>query len=173
MTSKVFTFDLGRIMDEAFKIAENFGEAFDHDTAEKMRRAAEEMGRGPFGTTDYYPSYMYPPATIYLTKEKKMVFEVALAGFEEKDITVEFRGDHLVFSARAPVVQEPEEGVQYFKRRLKLKDIEEQRFYVPADKFDQAGTRATFKNGLLTLVVPPREQPDQGGSIKIDIRGEA
>ncbi|HET6451639.1 MAG TPA: Hsp20 family protein [Spirochaetia bacterium] len=172
MTNRVFTFDLGRIMDEAFKFAESVGEAFDpHEAADRMRRAAEQLGRGPFGSPDYYPAYMYPPATIYLTREKKMVFEMALAGFEEKDISVQFRGDHLLFSARAPQAPDtPEEGVQYFKRRLKLKDIEEQRFYVPSEKFDQAGTEATFHNGLLRLVVPPREQPETGDEIKIRIR---
>jgi HSP20 family molecular chaperone IbpA len=60
--------------------------------------------------------------------------------------------------------------VQYFKRRLKLRDIEEQRYFVPADKFDQAGTQANFKNGLLRLVVPPREQAETGEEIHIDIR---
>ncbi len=99
-----------------------------------------------------------------------MVFEMALAGFEEKDIKVQFRGDHLLFSASAPKSPDPEEGVQYFKRRLKLKDIEEQRFYVPSEKFDQAATQATFHNGLLRLVVPPREQPETGDEIKIHIR---
>ena len=69
--------------------------------------------------------------------------------FHEKDITVQFRGDHLLFSASAPRVEESDESVQYFKRRLKLKDIEEQRYYVPADKFDQAGAQARFHNGLL------------------------
>jgi HSP20 family molecular chaperone IbpA len=171
MTNRVFTFDLGRIMDEAFKFAESFGEAFDpHEAAERMRRAAEQLGRGPFGAPDYYPAYMYPPATIYLTREKKLVFELALAGFDEKDIKIQFRGDHLLFSATAPQALEAEEGMQYFKRRLKLKDIEEQRFYVPAEKFDQAGTQATFHNGLLRLVVPPREQPETGDEIKIRIR---
>ncbi len=171
MTNRVFTFDLGRIMDEAFKFAESLGESFDpSEAAEKMRRAAEQLGHGPFGSPDYYPAYMYPPATIYLTREKKMVFELALAGFEEKDIKVQFRGDHLLFSATAPQVPEADEGVQFFKRRLKLKDIEEQRFYVPAEKFDQAGTQATFHNGLLRLVVPPREQPETGDEIKIQIR---
>ena len=169
MTNKVWTFDLGRIMDEAFKFAESFGEAFDHDAAEKMRQAAEHFGRGPFGNPDYYPAYLYPPSTIYLTREKKLVLEVALAGFEEKDLSVQYRGDHLLFSARAPRGGETEEGVQYFKRRLKLKDIEEQRYYVPADKFDQAGTQARFHNGLLRLVVPPREQPETGEEIKIHI----
>src|SRR5208283_5569293 len=88
MTNRVFTFDLGRIMDEAFKFAESFGEAFDHDAndaVEKMRAAAERFGKGPFGNPDYYPAYMYPPSTIYLTREKKLVLEIALAGFEEKD----------------------------------------------------------------------------------------
>ena len=65
---------------------------------------------------------------------------------------------------------ESEEGVQYFKRRLKLKDIEEQRYYVPAEKFDQAGTQARFHNGLLRLVVPPREHADTGEEIRIPIR---
>ncbi len=170
MTNRVFTFDLGRIMDEAFKFAESFGEELGQDAAEKMRQAAEHFGRGPFGNPDYYPAYMYPPSTIYLTREKKLVLEVALAGFEEKDISVQFRGDHLLFSARAPVGAEAEEGVQYFKRRLKLKDIEEQRYYVPADKFDQAGTQARFHNGLLKITVPPREKVESGEEIRIDIR---
>jgi len=169
MTNRVFTFDLGRIMDEAFKLAEGFGDAFDQDAAERMRKAAEHFGRGPFGNPDYYPAYMYPPATIYLTKEKKLVLELALAGFEEKDLNVRFRGDHLLFSAKAPRSEELDEGVQYFKRRLKLKDIEEQRYYVPADKFNQAGTQARFHNGLLRIVVPPREQVETGEEIHITI----
>jgi len=175
MTNRVFTFDLGRIMDEAFKMAENFGDAFDEHTAEQMRKMAEQCGRGPFGNPDYYPSYMYPPATVYLTRDKKFVMEMALAGFEEKDLSVQFRGDNLLFSAKVPRTEELDDGVQYFKRRLKLKDIEEQRFYVPADKFNQTATQASFKNGLLRIIVPPREQGDQGAEIKVDIKpnGEA
>jgi len=138
-----------------------------------MRRATEHFGRGPFANPDYYPAYLYPPSTIYLSRDKKLVFEIALAGFDEKDISVQFRGDHLIFSARAPRVEESDESVQYFKRRLKLKDIEEQRYYVPADKFDQAGTQARFHNGLLTLVVPPREQGNTADEIRIDITTEA
>lgn len=170
MTSRVFTFDLGRIMDEAFQFAQGIGESIDRETAEKMRRAAESMGAGPFGTTDYYPTYLYPPATIFLTRDKKMVFDFALAGFDEKDISVQFRGDYLIFSAKAPTAAEPDETIQYFKRRLKMRDIEEQRYYVPADKFDQGSTQATFRNGLLRLVVPPRAMAETGEEIRIRIR---
>jgi len=170
--NRVFPFDLGHVMDEAFKFAESIGETIDREAAEKMRRAAEHFGRGPFANPDYYPAYLYPPSTIYLSRDKKLVFEIALAGFDEKDITVQFKGDHLLFSAKAPRVEETDESVQYFKRRLKLKDIDEQRYYVPADKFDQAGTQARFHNGLLTLVVPPREHANTEEEIRIDIRTE-
>jgi HSP20 family protein len=172
MNNKVFSFDMGRIMDEAFKCAEEFGKAFDHETAERIRRAAEHHGMGHFGTPDFYPGYLYPPANVYLTKEKKLILEIALAGFEEKDISIQFRGDSLLFSVKAPAAGESEESVQYFKRRLKFRDIEEQRYYVPADKFDQAATSATFKNGLLRVVIPPKEQAEQGAEIKVDIKTE-
>ncbi len=51
-----------------------------------------------------------------------------------------------------------------------MRDVEEQRYYVPADKFDQGATQAEFKNGLLRLVVPPREQAETGEEIRINIR---
>jgi HSP20 family molecular chaperone IbpA len=172
MTNKMFSFDLGRIMDEAFKCAEHFGQAFGTDAAEGIRRTAEQCGMGPFGAPDFYPGYLYPPANIYLTREKMLVFEIAMAGFEEKDLSIQFRGDSLIFSAKAPARPNEEDCVQSFKRRLKLRDIEEQRYYVPADKFDQAGTKASFLNGLLRIVVPPRQQADQGGEIRVDIKVE-
>ncbi len=167
--TKVFNFDLGKIMDEAFKFAEDIGAAFDESTAERVRRAAERCASGPFGVPDCYPGYLYPPANVYLTREKKLVFEIALAGFEEKDVSIQFRGDSLLFSAKAPPAAAPDEGLQYFKRRLRMRDIQEQRFYVPADKFDQAATQAAFRNGLLRLVVPPREKAQAGGEIKVTI----
>ena len=45
-----------------------------------MRRAAEHLGRGPLPTRDYYPAYLYSPSTIYLSRDKKLVFEIALPG---------------------------------------------------------------------------------------------
>ncbi len=165
MTERNFSFDMGKVMDEAFRFAEdmkeNFGNAFPH-----------WCRRGPFDAPDLYPGIMYPPANVYLTPEKKLVFEIALAGFNEKDIAIQFRGDSLLFSAKSPLSGEPDPNIQFFKRRLKLKDIEEQRFYVPADKFNQAGTQATFRNGLLKIVIPPREQTDKGPEIKVDIKVE-
>jgi HSP20 family molecular chaperone IbpA len=174
MTEKTFTIDLGKIMDEAFRVAQNFGEAFGEKVTEGFPSAEEmrEHFREKFkwhSHGDFYPYYSYPPMNIFLTKEKSLVFEIAFAGFEEKDIDLQFRGDYLYLSAKAPKAAEEEEGIQYFKRRLKLKSIDEQRYYVPEDKFDRSKVDARFKNGLLRVVIPARETEEEKEGIKVRI----
>ncbi len=174
MTEKTFTFDLGKIMDEAFRVAQSFGEAFGEKMSEGFPSAEEmrEHFRDKFkwhSHSDFYPYYSYPPMNIFLTKDKSLVFEIALAGFEEKDIDLQFKGDYLHFSANAPKVAEEEEGIQYFKRRLKLKSIDEQRYYVPEDKFDRSKVEAHFKDGLLRVVIPAREEEKEKDGIKVRI----
>ncbi|MFA6506580.1 MAG: Hsp20/alpha crystallin family protein, partial [Treponemataceae bacterium] len=110
--------------------------------------------RPPFGfaqddNVDYYPSYSYPPMNVYMLADRTLVFEFALAGFDEKDIGLSFQGDYMVFSARMSLEVPADEGVRYFKRRLKLKDIEKQKYYVPADKYDQERVKAVYRNGIL------------------------
>jgi HSP20 family molecular chaperone IbpA len=173
MSSKTFTFDLGRIMDEAFEWAQEFGERVQEglrgvELPEELRELKERFK----SYEDLYPHYPYPPANIYLTREKSLVFEIALAGFEEQGLSLEFRGDYLYFCARAPQAGEPEEGVQFFKRRLRLKNIEEQRYYVPADKFEQAAVQARFRNGLLRVTVPARRAAQQPQGFKVNIVSE-
>ena len=174
MTEKTFTFDLGKIMDEAFRVAQSFGEAFGEKMSEGFPSAEEmrEHFRDKFkwhSHGDFYPYYSYPPMNIFLTKDKSLVFEIALAGFEEKDIDLQFKGDYLIFSVKAPKVSEEEEGIQYFKRRLKLKSIEEQRYYVPEDKFDRDKVEARFKDGLLRVTIPAREEEKEKDGIKVRI----
>ena len=105
---------------------------------------------------------------VYLTKEKEMVLEFALAGFREKDINIEFQGDYMVFSAKKPEM-EPTDDVRYFKRRLKFKEIEDQRYFVPDDKFDRENAKAVFKNGVLKITVPPKETIETKEGIKVEI----
>ena len=176
MTEKTFTFDLGKIMDEAFRVAQSFGEAFGEKMSEGFPSAEEmrEHFRDKFkwhSHADFYPYYSHPPMNIFLNKDKSLVFEIALAGFAEKDIDLQFKGDYLYFSAKAPKAAE-EEGIQYFKRRLKLKSIDEQRYYVPEDKFDRNKVEARFKDGLLRVVIPAREEEKEKDGIKVRIVSE-
>lgn len=150
-------FDLGQIMDEIFEATKGFGDAF-----------KEGIHHGENDHVDYYPNYSYPPVNIYVTSEKSIIFEFALAGFNEKDLNVEFKGDHLVLSANAPDVN-PGNGVKYFKRRLKFKNVPEQKFFVPENKFDQGKVKAVFKNGILKVIIPARDIIETKEGIKVEI----
>jgi HSP20 family molecular chaperone IbpA len=200
--------DLGEIFDDIFDATQDFREefhrSFRHDPFVKY--CFDE-------NTDYYPNYSYPPMNIYMSADRSMTFEFALAGFEEKNISLAFQGDYMVFSAKigdtgasggcadaggrtantgraagdvtGNVIagdlsgfagresetdyEARQDGPHYFKRRLKLKDIEKQKYYVPLDKYAQDKVRAVFKNGILRVIVPPKDEPDQSDGIRIEI----
>jgi HSP20 family molecular chaperone IbpA len=64
------------------------------------------------------------------------------------------------------------ENRKYLKRRLKMKAIERQKYLVPADKYDQESVKAVFKNGILKVEIPPKEEPELNDGIKIEIMKE-
>ncbi|MDR3275644.1 MAG: Hsp20/alpha crystallin family protein [Treponema sp.] len=191
--------DLSTIFDEIFEAAQGFGEEIkrnlnqyneecgDHGPMGRHPRNPFGGPRGPFGpgfegkfkysfdeNTDYYPNYSYPPMNVYMREDRSMVFEFALAGFEEQDISLSFQGDYMVFSASLPsgeqVVEEnTEEKVRYFKRRLKMKNIEKQKYFVPLDKYAQDQVKAVFKNGVLKVSIPPKDEPDLNDGVRIEI----
>ncbi|HOU61903.1 MAG TPA: Hsp20 family protein [Rectinema sp.] len=47
--------------------------------------------------------------------------------------------------------------------------MDKQKYYVPADKFDQAKVKAAFRNGILKITVPPKDVVDIPEGIKIEI----
>jgi HSP20 family molecular chaperone IbpA len=158
--------DLAQMLDEIFEATKGFGEAF------KNGFNFSHHSNGPFEwdqNVDYYPHHSYPPANVYITSDRTMVFEFALAGFSESDITLEFQGDYMVLSAKTPEGAGGQEEVRYFKRRLKLKDISEQKYFVPEDKFDRENVKAVFKNGLLRVTIPSLSDVESKEGIKIHI----
>ena len=178
--------DLGSIFDEIFETAQVFNDQFNRKF-NNCNPPPNEPGfnGGPFRfhkeffgeNTDYYPNYSYPPMNVLMTEDKTLVFEFALAGFDEKDISLSFQGDYMVFSAKIrtdnsddnPVKYQSDENVRYFKRRLKLKDIEKQKYFVPLDKYAQEKVKAVYKSGILRVSIPPKDEPDQNDGIKIEI----
>jgi HSP20 family molecular chaperone IbpA len=186
--------DLGSIFDEIFDAAQNIQDELHHNFGH-YRDGFPGGGRNPYDpfgktyfdeNTDFYPNYSYPPMNIYMSGDRSLSFEFALAGFEEKDISLSFQGDYMIFSASLPgavppVFGRPEgapvfhpeggggENPRYLKRRLKMKDIEKQKYYVPQDKYAQEKVKAVFRNGILKVTVPTREEPEQNEGIKIEI----
>ena len=166
--------DLGNIFDEIFEATRNFqnefhrkfngGAGFNHEPFAFDKQFFDE-------NTDFYPNYSYPPMNVFMNEDRTLVFEFALAGFDEKDISLSFQGDYMVFSAR---INSEDEGninpnTRYFKRRLKMKDIEKQKYFVPLDKYAQEKVKALYKNGILRVSIPPKDEPDQSEGIRIEI----
>ena len=176
--------DLGSIFDEIFDAAQSFQDQFQRNfTRCENEGGSHGFNHGPFAfnkqffdeNTDFYPNYSYPPMNVYMTGDRTLVFEFALAGFDEKDITLSFQGDYMVFCAKVSDAAggenqiKYEESVRYFKRRLKMKDIEKQKYFVPLDKYAQEKVKAVYKNGILRVSIPPKDEPDQSDGIKIEI----
>jgi len=178
--------DLGSIFDEIFDAAQEVKDELHRKFNQCPDGADFTHGPFPFGrqffdeNTDYYPNYSYPPMNVLMTEDRTLVFEFALAGFDEKDISLSFQGDYMVFSAKiesssagedadTPVKFQTEENVRYFKRRLKMKDIDKQKYFVPLDKYAQDKVKAVYKNGILRVCIPPKDEPDQSDGIKIEI----
>lgn len=157
--------DFGRIMEEIFDAAEDVTNAFT-DTVRFHPKEDAWRWKGEF-----YTSYSYPPSNIYMLPDKTLVFEFAVAGFDENDIKLEFKGEYMLFSATVGEQKAPE-NVHYFKRRLKIKDIPEQRYHVPADKFDREEVKAVYRNGVLRVTIRPKETPETDESVEINIEKE-
>ena len=181
--------DLGSIFDDIFDAAQQFKDEFHRNFKDCNSNDSDSCNQNPFGifgkqffdeNIDYYPNYSFPPMNVFMTEDRSLVFEFALAGFDEKDISLSFQGDYMVFSAKLPDSGQasdpegsPNENVHYFKRRLKMKDIEKQKYFVPLDKYAQEKVKAVYKNGILKVSIPPKDEPDQSEGIKIEIVNES
>ena len=158
--------DLGKLMDEIFSAAEDFTSAFTDRMQFSPNEKAWKWNR------EYYSAHPFPAANIFMTSDKTLVFEFAMAGFGESDISLEFKGDYMVFGAKVPADMKDPEDVRYFKRRLKLKDFSDQRYYVPSDKFDRESVRAVYRNGILKVSIPPKDVQPEPEGVKINIVNE-
>ncbi len=161
-----FMFDMGRILDDMFNAAQDFKHSFKEGFKDCCSDREQRFHWDE--NVDFYPLYSYPPCNVYLTEDKKLIFEFAMAGFEEKNIDLQFQGDYMVLQAAAEPAAEPQ-NVRYFKRRLKFKDIKDQKYYVPENKFDRENVKAVFKNGVLRVVIPPKEGYTTREGIKVEI----
>jgi HSP20 family molecular chaperone IbpA len=110
-----------------------------------------------------------------MSDDRSLIFEFALAGFDEKGISLSFQGDYMVFSAKlnpdsfSHAETSVGENLRYLKHRLKLKDIDKQKYFVPLDKYAQDKVKAVYKNGVLRVRVPPKEEVEKDEGIKIEI----
>ena len=110
-----FIFDLNRIMEDVFEATEHFKDAFSNGFSCKPEDFKHCFHWDE--NIDYYPAYSYPPSNVYLTKEKELMFEFALSGFNEKNIDLQFKGDYMILTANIPEDYTQPDDVRYFKKK--------------------------------------------------------
>ncbi|OHD17087.1 MAG: hypothetical protein A2Y38_14100 [Spirochaetes bacterium GWB1_59_5] len=151
--------------------AEQFARAMASE-AEAQGKSEGCFGGAPGGTfggaKDFsfnFENLGYPRHETYEQADGSLVFRFQLPGFDESCINLSFRGDLMILKATVPdrLRAESAEGRQPF-----LRDIARREYRVPADRYDQAAVKAVFRNGILTVTIPPKDD-DLSGAIKVEI----
>lgn len=93
--------------------------------------------------------------------------EVAAPGLEKKDFTVEVDKDHLIISASKEDKNEEVEG-KFTRNEFNFSSFT-RRFYLP-DTVEADSIEAKYKDGILTLVIPKKEEAQPKAPISIKIK---
>lgn len=128
-------------------------------------KADGPRNEGPFEPFGFHDYYAYPPVNIYEDSQGNRVFEFCLAGIDENDASVTFQGDYLILDAKAPDIAGHEDA-RFSRHSFRPREIRRQKYHVSAEDYDHEAAKAVFKNGVLTVTVPPKEI---SGGIRIEI----
>lgn len=172
--------DFGHDIKEGIKeFTEGFRD-FIHEVAEEAKTCEEEHGgcfgggqhfeHGCFGGGKFdfrFDDDFYPRYNVSKKEDGSIVFEFLLPGFEETCIELSFKGDSMILKARLPESLRAKSG-DTRRRRFTLRDIERREYPVPAERYDQAAAKAVFKNGILTVTVPSKEE-DMSDAVRVEI----
>ncbi len=126
-----------------------FSDLFDHFINN------DEMERRQF--------FAMPPANI-LETEKDYRIELAVPGFEKNDFNIELEEDLLTISLE----KEPKENEEFLKREFRFNEFK--RVFRLSDKVDKGNIKGHYKNGILQVVIPKKEEviKNSNRSIKVE-----
>jgi HSP20 family protein len=166
-------FDFGGSLDDIIQAAREFGEKM-KEMGPEMRPFFFDPSHGPgHGDRCNNPHmYFYPPTNVYTASDGSMVLEFALAGIDESAVSVTFQGDYLVLSAKAAARENEGAEGSFARRGFRPRDIDRQKYRVPAEEYAQDLAKAVFKNGVLTVTVPPKVSEEEGIRIEIVKEGK-
>jgi len=166
--------DFGGSFEDIIDMARQFSDKI-REMAPEMGQMFDSYGHGAHdartGTGDRRAeapnagSFAYPPVNSYTSRDGGLVFEFALAGIDENAISISFEGDYLVLSARVAPRDDDSNADRFSMRGFRPRSIDRQKYRVSAADYAQDQTKAVFRNGVLTVSVPPVQRD----GIKIEI----
>ncbi|MBU0926981.1 MAG: Hsp20 family protein [Spirochaetes bacterium] len=156
-----------------------FGESFEsiirelssgaEEFARAMAAEAESKGYGDFcggkKFNMHFDNPLYPRHDSYEAADGSLVYRFLLPGFDESCISLTFKGDTMVLKATLPERLRAEAAAG---RKPFLRDVDRREYRVPAERYDQPAAKAAFRDGILTVTIPAKEE-DMSQSIKVEI----
>lgn len=107
------------------------------------------------------------PSVNVIENENDFNVEVAAPGLNKDDFNVEVDKDHLIISAHKEVEKEEKEG-KYTRNEFNYSSFT-RRFFLP-ETVDGDNIEASYKDGILKLVVPKREEAMTKAPLSIKIK---
>jgi HSP20 family molecular chaperone IbpA len=102
---------------------------------------------------DVFCSSSFPPSNVY-TKKDNLVVELACAGYDPKNIEVEYKDSYIFIKSTSPSTSTMEDK-QWIQKGIKRTDFHVK--YFLHEKYDEKSISAEFSNGLLILTIKPKE----------------
>ncbi len=96
------------------------------------------------------------PSVNIKENEKEVIIDVAAPGLSKKDFEISVENNLLTISAHKEV-EDLEEGTNYIKKEFGYENFQ-RTFTIPEDIFDVENIKATYKNGVLEIIIPKRQE---------------
>lgn len=93
-------------------------------------------------------------------KKDRYVIEVDLPGYDKENINLELKDGYLEVSAKVEKVQDDEDKNERYIHKERFYGHCSRNFYV-GDEIKQEDIRAEFKNGILKIDVPKKEEHEK------------
>jgi len=94
--------------------------------------------------------------------------EVAAPGMSKKDFNVQLDGNMLTISSEKQTEKDNSEDARYASREFSYQSFS-RTFTLQKDVVDTEKIQATYKDGILQLIIPKREEARQKGPRRIEI----
>ncbi|VAW19906.1 hypothetical protein MNBD_BACTEROID01-2343 [hydrothermal vent metagenome] len=105
------------------------------------------------------------PATNVLETEKDFRIEISLPGYDKKEVELKYQKN--ILTVKAKHEEEAEHTHNYYHREFGVSSFENQ-FIVP-ESVNAEKISAKFKNGILVITLPKREEAIEKGPLAIPI----
>ena len=96
------------------------------------------------------------PAVNIKENDKEVIIDVAAPGLSKKDFEISVENNTLTISAHKEI-EKVEEGTNIVKKEFGYENFQRS-FTLPEEIFDVENIKATYKNGVLEIVIPKKEE---------------